>query len=309
MEKVIAVLKESFAHEQKTDEHGKYVKVLNPHFNENPFPTTKNISQFSRATFHGYIADAFDCVKKGLGDSITINAHNRFDIEVRKHLDESVSESLRQKTIEGFKDANFVWVIRVYKNSLSSLLHHRLVTDSLQMVNRLRGKHPVMFKSPTDAYWWMDMYIRCALKAAKIITSKATYKEQCNAFGTIVEGYNNIGIGYGFQYILFDFIEEEAKKEFRMRPDIDTSNPNKYHYVPNYYAKKYGMSISVPTHPIQNSDWLRGVVVEFVQDITDKGEFPIEFDEPLNYDSPIVLNPNAEKIMKMLDTYDRQRSE
>jgi hypothetical protein len=143
-----------------------------------------------------------------------------------------------------------------------------------------------MFKSPTDAYWWMDMYIRCALKAAKIITSKATFKEQCNAFDTIVKGYDSIGIGYGFEEILFDFIEEEAEKEFRMRPDIDTSDPS-----------------------IPNSDWLRSVVVEFVQDITDKGEFPIEFDEPLNCDSPIALNPNAEKIMKMLDAYDGQRSE
>jgi len=284
-DKMIALTKEEFAHE-RTDEHGEYVRVFNPHFNENPFPTTKIYQSVSRATFHGYIADAFDCVKKGLGDSITINAHNSFDIEVRKHLDESVSESLRQKTIEGFKDANFVWVIRVYKNTLSSLLHHRLVTDSLRMVDRFCGIHPVMFKSPTDAYWWMDMYIRCALKAAKIITSKATYKEQCNAFDTIVEGYNNIGIGYGFEYILFDFIEEEAEKEFRMRPDIDTSDPT-----------------------IQNFDWLNGVVVEFVQDIADKGEFPIEFDEPLNYDSPIALNPNAEKIMKMLDAYDGQRSE
>jgi hypothetical protein len=279
-EKMIASLKDSFAHE-RTDEYGKYVRVFNPHFNENPFPTTKIYQSVSRATFHGYIADAFDCVKKGLGDSITINGHNRFDIEVRKHLDESVSESLRQKTIEGFKDANFVWVIRVYKNTLSSLLHHRLVTDSLRMAIRWCEEHPVMFKSPTDAYWWMDMYIRCALKAAKIITSKATYKEQCNAVDTIVEGYNNIGIGYGFEYILFDFIEEEVEKEFRMRPDIDTSDPT-----------------------IQNFDWLNGVVVEFVQDIADKGEFPIEFGKPLNYDSPIALNPNAEKIMKMLDVYD-----
>lgn len=87
----------------QNDEYGEYFMVpncLNP------------VNSIFASSFTRRIKDAVESIKNGDGDCIEATKFFGFqNMHVHYYLDREVGEKLRQKTIEGFKDAEFFYYI------------------------------------------------------------------------------------------------------------------------------------------------------------------------------------------------------
>lgn len=145
----------------ETDEkYGKYFEV------DNELNTdVKNSLRFS---FSGRIKDAIDTIRNGNGDCImSFNLFGRHD-SVLYFIDREVGEELRQKSMDGWKDTKFGWVIETgYKNSFSPYVALNEKNETIGIFDEDRT--PKYFTLKEDA----EQYI------ASLISTSFDYAKQC----------------------------------------------------------------------------------------------------------------------------------
>ena len=97
---------------QTNDKYGKYFEVDNE--------LNTDCKSFLRFSYSGRIKDAVEMIRNGNGDCISSMKYvGRID-NVLYFLDRQIGEELRQKSLEGWKDTKFGWVIECgNKNSFS----------------------------------------------------------------------------------------------------------------------------------------------------------------------------------------------
>lgn len=88
-----------------TDENGyEYIHIHNPYS--------------KRGKFSDHIKDAITCIKEGRGDVLTQITIFSFPIDyVRKYIDREYGESLRARSIEGWKNAKFGYAVKFTKSN------------------------------------------------------------------------------------------------------------------------------------------------------------------------------------------------
>lgn len=93
----------------RTSNDGKYFYVNNEYNNESPI-------LYERCDFTNRIRDAIETIRNGNGDVIFMARLNIFgadkNVKVGYFLDRTIGEKLRAKVIEGWKDAEFAWIIK-----------------------------------------------------------------------------------------------------------------------------------------------------------------------------------------------------
>lgn len=83
--------------------YGKFIYVDNKLNTDDEKPFNK--------LFTGRIKDAVETIRNGDGDCIQIHETFVKTVNVIHFLDREIGEKLRQKSIEGWKDSNFGWII------------------------------------------------------------------------------------------------------------------------------------------------------------------------------------------------------
>ena len=206
MEKIVKLFKDILK-EEKEDEYGKYLRVFNPYFEE---MNSTYEQQFEKAAFHGYIGDAVRAIREGHADSLVLNPHDAFGIEVRKHLDDVTSKYLRDKTIEGFADVKFAWAVHLYNgNAIVWNNKSQLLTENFGYDIPKSESHPILFNTGDEAHDWFNQWCDCALKSAELYEMRKS--EGSSGFTVINELIESSGISTRFEGFVFDVIK--AKKD------------------------------------------------------------------------------------------------
>lgn len=146
------------------DKYGKYFEVDNELNTE-----CKTALKFS---YSGRIKDAVEMIRNGNGDCISsIKLIGLRTDKVLYFLDRQIGEELRQKSLEGWKDAKFGWAIECgNKNSFSGYLV--LNKKNERMISVLdKDSDTMTFGTKETAYEYVEYLIREARNYAKRLSN------------------------------------------------------------------------------------------------------------------------------------------
>lgn len=121
-------------------------------------PNIRTVSHNPTLLFSGHIKDAIDEIRYGIGDAITSSSlfqgmfkcTRTSTIRVCHYLDREYGESLKKKSIEGWKDAKFCYAIQLY-NRMSMSSGYLLTTDYDFFV-------PITSEDENKEVWQFDSY-------------------------------------------------------------------------------------------------------------------------------------------------------
>lgn len=125
----------------KTDDNGKeYYYISNPHDELGLFTDKPK--------------DAIECIRNGLGDALQrTNILNMKHEKVLRFIDREYGEELRQKTIEGWKDAKFAYAVKfMYMNSF----HPGHLISKDKAIYMTDNKDVLTFETESDALAFID---------------------------------------------------------------------------------------------------------------------------------------------------------
>ena len=178
--------------EIQTDENGyEYIYIHNPYS--------------KRGTFSDCIKDAITCIREGRGDVLCQITVFSFPIDyVRKYIDREYGESLRARSIEGWKNANFGYAVKFTKSN-------PYTAGSLISVNKERmsifddRSNILTFDTKEDAEKFItDVYKLIENTQEEIIAlGLKDFEEILHFFNDNVEG--------GYDSIYFDIFESTYK--------------------------------------------------------------------------------------------------
>lgn len=196
---------------KSSDKYGKYFEVDN-----DLNPNGEAILKFS---FSGRIKDAVETIRNGGGDVISI--YNMFGehITVQYFIDRSIGDELRQKSIDGWKDTKFAWIVTCgNKNSFSG---YAPINDKGERVSMFdKNRNPKIFDTEEAARKFMDDLISKAAEHAKNISNAVKEsKDKAESDSVISKGLDNIeeNAGTGFSVILnlvSDMLTGEGKLKY-----------------------------------------------------------------------------------------------
>lgn len=140
------------------NEYGKYFEV------DNELNTEEET--ILRYCFSGRIKDAVSMIKNGDGDCIrstnSLGRHN----SLLYFLDRKIGEKFRQKSLEGWKNTKFGWIIKTgYKNSFYPYEPLNVKDETISLFDD--DKTPMYFKHRDEAYKHVKILIDKAWEYAK----------------------------------------------------------------------------------------------------------------------------------------------
>lgn len=148
---------------QVDGQYGKYFEVDNE--------LNTNYKSCLRFSFSGRIKDAVDMIKSGNGDCIkSMQMFGRHD-KVIYFLDRTIGEELRQKSLDGWKDTKFGWVIECgNKNSFSG---YSMLNKKMERISMFDEEHkPMTFDTEEAAKQYVEYLIERAKYYAKRLVNK-----------------------------------------------------------------------------------------------------------------------------------------
>lgn len=159
MAKTGIVENETMNYEVITNEHGdKHVvypdgvkRIVQKDENGKEYFSIPNYrSNHSFKLFRDRIKDAIETIKEGNGDVLAVRTLFGTKSEsVHRYLDREYGESLRIKTIEGFKDAEFGYSLKFgYLNSMSG---SRFISKDKKIVGFQSESEHIFFENEADA--------------------------------------------------------------------------------------------------------------------------------------------------------------
>lgn len=205
-------------------EYGKYIYVDNK--------LNKDDDSVFKTLFTGRIKDAVETIRNGDGDVVEVGHMFGSTIEVLYFLDREVGEDLRQKSIKGWQDAKFGWIITC--GNKDSMWGYSPLTDGYKTYSQFFDKEtkPIVFDNREDAVKYIEELISIAKKYA------SEYVEKAKDI-TDEEGKRQICID------MIHNIEGDFKEKFTMIVFFATDMLDSNKMVPknNFELDKYGYSI------------------------------------------------------------------
>lgn len=157
------------SHEIYTMKDGtKYFEIFNPYVNDDD----DDLARY----FYGRITDGIRSIRDGYAHALLgeVNPQNVFSQPVTPIyiLDEEKGEEYRQKTIEGFKDAEFGYAIRF--GNKHSFVGYWYIDEDGDTAGGFNVRVPAFYKTKEAAQSVMDNYIAEAKRIANKIVNKQT---------------------------------------------------------------------------------------------------------------------------------------
>lgn len=205
---------------QNDEKYGKFIHVDNKLNTDDKKPFNK--------LFTGRIKDAVETIRNGDGDCIQTNKMLVKTIRVVYFLDREVGERLRKKSIEGWKDANFGWVITC-GNKASFSGYFPLADGYISCSPFDNDTKPLVFNKRDKAVEYIEKMIATAKEYAVAYVNKAKENH--------VEDRNEVGIDM-IHKIEEDFGESSMLGYFALDMVDDNMMPKN-----NYKLDKYGYKI------------------------------------------------------------------
>lgn len=205
-------------------EYGKYIYVDNK--------LNQNEDSVFNTLFTGRIKDAVETIRNGDGDVIETGRMFGSTIGVLYFLDRTIGEELRQKSIKGWDNATFGWIITC--GNKDSMWGYSPLTNGYKTYSQFFDKEtkPIVFDNREDAV----KYIK------KIISTSKNYAYE------YVEKAKDIADEEGKRQICIDMIhkiEEDFNEKFTIIAYFATDMLDSDKMIPknNFELDKYGYSI------------------------------------------------------------------
>lgn len=187
------------------DDYGKYFYVDNE--------LNTDLTTALRHSFNNRIKDAVDMIRNGNGDCISQKqiAGVMVSDNVVYFLDRSIGEQLRNRSIEGWKDAKFAWAIKCYY--IQSFAPGLLLDKSGSMSF---GPSDIMtFETKEDAKSYMDNILDKAAEYVKKINNSMTENkdEDDEIFNSIIDEIDEYTgtTDSVIKEFVFDMISDDCK--------------------------------------------------------------------------------------------------
>lgn len=172
------------------EKYGKYFEVDNE--------LNTDCKSFLRFSYSGRIKDAIEMIRNGNGDCISSEispiafTRGRTD-KVLYFLDRQIGEELRQKSLEGWKDTKFGWVIECgYKNSFSGYSILNKINERILFNNK--NENPMLFDTKEAAIEYVDRLIEKAkYYANQLVTIASGVKDEKEINKIVDNTMNEIG--------------------------------------------------------------------------------------------------------------------
>lgn len=195
-------------------EHGEYIYVANEKITGTDLD--KKLKSFT-----GRIKDAVDTIREGNGDVIRQGIFG--GEEVIYFLDREVGEKLRKKSLEGWKDTKFAWVLRFEnKNSMYRGAHLHKYNE----VSVFSEEPLLYFDTEEEARKYSEKLIEVAYRDAQRLVEDMKDKngdqdELCQWFDEFdaKHGKNSV-----VQDMIFDMCVDNAKALKFTEPKLDKYN-------------------------------------------------------------------------------------
>lgn len=192
------------------EEYGKYFEVDNELNNE-----ISNILKFS---FTGRIKDAVDMIKAGSGDCIkSSNLFGGRHIKVVYFLNREVGEELRKKSLEGWRDTAFGWIVEAgNKCSFSGYAPINKKGERISCFDEERT--PITFSTKAAAEEYANEIITKAASYAKRIASQAKGENEVEEEKAIEAIFDEIDESTGTKCsLLSDFVYDMLTDYFQLK--------------------------------------------------------------------------------------------
>ena len=189
----------------------KYFQVDNELNNNPSIPILKR-------SFNGRIRDAVETIRMGNGDCLMVtNTLGRHE-NVIYFLDRSIGEELRKKTIDGWKETKFGWVIKVGSNN--SFYEYQMLGSNYTTISSFsESETPMYFESEGDAKKYIDDLLKMSKQFAKKLNSKLSEEVNTGEDDEIIYSViNEIEEYTGSEWsIVTDFMEDMYKNDYRLK--------------------------------------------------------------------------------------------
>ena len=184
--------------------------------------------------FTGRIKDAVETIRNGDGDVIEVGDLFGQFINVQYFLDRTVGEKLRAKSIEGWKDTKFAWIVTCgRKDSLSGYVPVK--SDYTRVSPADKDVTPAIFNERSEAVDFINTAIEKAKCYAKTYSEKAQGMTDSEAIGNIaIEMSHAIKADYNskFPVVLF-FAQDMVDDKMCIKNDYE---PVEYGYCIEQYC-------------------------------------------------------------------------
>lgn len=148
------------------EKYGKFIYVDNK-------LNTDDEEPFNRF-FTGRIKDAVETIRNGDGDCIQVDKMLVKTVDVIHFLDREIGEKLRQKSIEGWKDSNFGWIITC-GNKTSFSGYHPLADGYVSCSPFDDKTKPLVFTEREEAVKYIEKMISTAKEYVAEYASKLKF--------------------------------------------------------------------------------------------------------------------------------------
>lgn len=145
------------------EKYGKFIYVDNK-------LNTDDEEPFNRF-FTGRIKDAVETIRNGDGDCIQVNKMLVKTVKVIHLLDREIGEKLRKKSIEGWKDSNFGWIITC-GNKTSFSGYYPLADGYVSCSPFDKDTEPLIFNKHDKAVEYIEKMISTAKEYVAEYASK-----------------------------------------------------------------------------------------------------------------------------------------
>lgn len=198
-----------------TDDKGrKYFEV------DNELNNSTNIFILKRS-FSGRIKDAIETIRMGNGDCLKVANLLGSHENVIYFLDRDIGEEFRKKTIDGWRDAKFSWVISVGRNNSSLWLSdiNLLCSNYTTTSSFSESETPMYFESEGDAKKYMNDLLKVSKHFAEKLNSKLSEKAETEENDEIVYSVvDEIEEYTGSEWsVVTDFMEDMYKNDYVLK--------------------------------------------------------------------------------------------
>lgn len=214
------------------EKYGKYIYIDNK--------LNKDDDRLFKILFTGRIKDAVETIRNGDGDVIKVGHVFGSAIEVVYFLDREIGEKLRQKSIKGWDNAKFGWIITC--GNKDSMWGYSPLTNGYKTYSQFFDKEtkPIIFDNRENAVKYIE----------KIISISKNYAYE------YVEKAKDIADEEGKRQICIDMIHkinEDFNEKFNIIAYFATDMLDSDKMIPknNFELDKYGYSIEQYCLPIE----------------------------------------------------------
>jgi hypothetical protein len=191
------------------DDTGRYFNVDNE-------LNTKEAGRLRARLFTGRVKDAIDTIKAGNGD-VLVHENGVFGFtfeKVRYYIDREVGDSLRAKTLDGWKDAKFCYVIKFGSNN--SMSDPKMLGADGRM--DFLGENPMLFDTEEDA---TNYFSSVVAEATAVINNAGTSDNFDKEIDSLMDKYGTFSM---IVDIMADIVIENEDGTLGVVPDGKLKN-------------------------------------------------------------------------------------